>query len=803
MPATGAAIFPAGPDPFAPMGGPRFYLPQPNVTSSIPPLAPAGRQLFYSSTAAQTTVAQDLGNVLAVNGISGNPAQYPFKLLLEWGTANQEVVTALSTAPIAPYAYNVLRGQDGTTQITHAANAQVNHGVSAQDFFQIMPVFNVCAYGADPTGTNDSYPAIQAALTTARLAGGGIVYAPPGVYTVSNTLQIASNTWLQGAGIGTTIIRMMGYSWVNVQQISPNILGISALQAYNPNIASLSQSTTQTINPATTGTVNNVRITGITFDGNQQGITAFPAWADAPSCTPLGMDSVNNLVIDSCQLINAIGYTLYLFECTNFTVSNNRVLSGQVSSALPWGTPTNQDGIHVSSCQYGVISNNIVDTGVMAGVGDDAIAIQAWASTIGCQNISVTGNICRSADSGIDLATSNGAISNIAITGNVFWESQADGINLRPYTTGTAIISNVSITGNLFNSVGMDGFTNGVTLAEYATEGYPIAPGWADVVISDNSFTNFNAPGQFGIYAVGGSGLQIKNNNFDNWNAYAGIQLGDVSGGASLSVSNYQVSGNTINMASDTNVSNVFGVFICDSFNGTVSANVISGPGSAITNSWGVLILGADSIPYGNVVQGNRITGWLNPCGEQNGGTVPNFNNFSDNLTHGCGNPAPILGANTVAGGQLFIQATTATAGATGTASQSITGLLATLDVGAYYVEITISWVPSGTVGAHSTWGFLAGSGLVLSAISMASLIMPGSTTAEAGTSALVTSTTLSDAMWTGPTQAGTAGYGLARFWGTMTVSTAGTLQVVFADTTSGDEITTGAGATIIARPLN
>jgi hypothetical protein len=57
--------------------------------------------------------------------------------------------------------------------------------------------------------------------------------------------------------------------------------------------------------------------------------------------------------------------------------------------------------------------------------------------------------------------------------------------------------------------------------------------------------------------------------------------------------------------------------------------------------------------------------------------------------------------------------------------------------------------------------------------------------------------------MWTGPTQAGTAGYGLARFWGTMTVSTAGTLQVVFADTTSGDEITTGAGATIIARPLN
>jgi polygalacturonase len=802
MPATGAAIFPAGPDPFAPMGGQRFYLPQPNVTTSLPALVPDGTQLFYSSAAAQTTVAQDLGGVLAVNSISGNPAQYPFKLLLEWGAANQEVVVALSRATGSPYAYNVLRGQDGTAQVTHAAGAQVNHGVSAQDFFQIMPVFNVCAYGADPTGASDSYPAIQAALTTARLAGGGIVYQPPGVYTVSNILQIASNTWLQGAGIGTTTIRMMGYSWVNAQQVSPNILGVSALQAYNPNIASLSQSTTQTINPFNTGTVNNVRITGITFDGNQQGITAFPAWADAPSCSPLGMDSVNNLVIDSCQIINAIGYTLYLFACTNFTVSNNRVLAGQVSSPLPWGTPTNQDGIHVSSSQYGLVASNIIDTGVMVAVGDDAIALQAWSSTIGCQNITVTGNICRSANSGIDLAVSGGAINNVAITGNVFWMSQADGINIRPYAAGSTIVSNVSITGNLFSSVGMDGFSNGVNIAEYGTEGYTAAPGWADIVISDNSFNNFNAPGQFGIYAVGGTGLQIKNNNFDNWNAYAGIQIGDVSGALSYQVSNYQVSGNTINMASDTNGSNVFGVFISDSYNGTVSANVISGPGSAVTNSWGVLVLGSNNAPYGNVIQGNRITGWLNPCGEANGGVAPNNNNFSDNLAYGCGNPAPITGPNTVVGGQMLVQTTTATAGATGTASQSITGLLASLNVGSYYVEITIPWKPSGTVGAFSTWGFLAGSGLVLSAISMASLIMPGSTTAEAGTTALVISTTLSDAMWAGPTQAGTAGYGLTRLWGTMTVSTAGTLQVVFADNTSGDEITVAAGATIIARPL-
>lgn len=153
--------------------------------------------------------------------------------------------------------------------------------------------------------------------------------------------------------------------------------------------------------------------------------------------------------------------------------------------------------------------------------------------------------------------------------------------------------------------------------------------------------------------------------------------------------------------------------------------------------------------------------------------------------------------------GQLFIQTTSATLGTTGTASQNITGLVATLGVGSYYLDIMIPWLPTGTIAGTTTFGFSAGGGLALSAISMASLIMLADTTAEAGTSAYVTSTTLSDAMWTSPTRAGTGGYGMAHFWGTLTVSTAGTLQVVFAQPTSADTSTMGAGASILVRPNN
>ena len=78
-------------------------------------------------------------------------------------------------------------------------------------------------YGADPTGVADSTAAIQAAIDAAAAAGGGIVYFPPGTYTVHldpagysedpsdrrvTALVVRdSGVRIVGAGIGITTIR--------------------------------------------------------------------------------------------------------------------------------------------------------------------------------------------------------------------------------------------------------------------------------------------------------------------------------------------------------------------------------------------------------------------------------------------------------------------------------------------------------------------------------------------------------------------------------------------------------------------
>lgn len=65
---------------------------------------------------------------------------------------------------------------------------------------QIRPVYNVFQFGATGNGSTDDTAAIQAALTAAGNANGGIVYLPVGTYNVSATLTIPTNVTLEGVG---------------------------------------------------------------------------------------------------------------------------------------------------------------------------------------------------------------------------------------------------------------------------------------------------------------------------------------------------------------------------------------------------------------------------------------------------------------------------------------------------------------------------------------------------------------------------------------------------------------------------
>lgn len=88
---------------------------------------------YYSSTAVRSTLAASIGasdTALQVASDSGLPTSYPFTLVLEKDSANEEIVTV--TARVGSE-FTVTRGVDGTSGRTHSAGTSVEHALIALD----------------------------------------------------------------------------------------------------------------------------------------------------------------------------------------------------------------------------------------------------------------------------------------------------------------------------------------------------------------------------------------------------------------------------------------------------------------------------------------------------------------------------------------------------------------------------------------------------------------------------------------------------------------------------------------------
>lgn len=116
-------------------------------------------------------------------------------------------------------------------------------------------VYNVKhqAFGAVGDGTTDDAAAINAALSAANTAGGGIVALPAGTYIIGASLTIYSKVKLIGAGIEATIIKLKNASNVDMLVSS----GFAGLTGGN-----------------TTGGIYNFSIEDMTIDGNKTNQTA-------------------------------------------------------------------------------------------------------------------------------------------------------------------------------------------------------------------------------------------------------------------------------------------------------------------------------------------------------------------------------------------------------------------------------------------------------------------------------------------------------------------------------------------------
>jgi hypothetical protein len=485
-----------------------------------------------------------------------------------------------------------------------------DHGDIA-DMLTLLANFNVMqtAYdgGAAGNGVADDYGPVQAALTAANDEGGGLVVVPPGTYLLSETPQIGSGTvlWAPG-GYGSAIFRAKtGWS---PAQVGSNT-GAPLLATIGNNAAS------------------DIIISGITFDGNQQNISSLPGYADAPESSPLGLWNVTDLRILDCQVINSIGYSLYLKFCTRAWVQRCRVLSGQGGSS--W---SQQDGIHVTDSSRIWVLGNDVDTGT-GTAGDDGIAIQSY---LGCSDITVRDNKIRSAAHGVAVVLSGGSVTNVQVHDNDIWATEAEAV-ICYWDTGTVgTATNLSIKDNTGGDIGT------------STEGSVISVEvpFVNLTIEGNDFAGFNNTSGNGFFirnTANTTASKDLNLNGNTISGFAGSSLALIGEGG-CGIAGVNINDNILDGTASGSLAN--GIVLSDSTDGSVSGNTVLGVTTA--SSYGIQIYGDDTAPTGLCVNGNRVKGWANAIYEFDAGAQPDYNTYVGNNCHGCTNFITTSGSHDV-----------------------------------------------------------------------------------------------------------------------------------------------------------
>ena len=124
----------------------------------------------YSSIAARTTLASgvdDTTTTFVVVAVSNWPASYPYTLIVDQDTVNEEIVEVTGRSGTT---LTVTRGVDGSSAVAHSSGAAVNHGVSARDFDEPNEFINGTGVVTESMLASDS-------VTSAKIVDGTIVNA--------------------------------------------------------------------------------------------------------------------------------------------------------------------------------------------------------------------------------------------------------------------------------------------------------------------------------------------------------------------------------------------------------------------------------------------------------------------------------------------------------------------------------------------------------------------------------------------------------------------------------------------------
>ena len=158
---------------------------------------------YYSSNAAKTTLADSISSSatsLTLSAASNLPAQYPYTLILEKDTANEEVIEVTS---LVGSSYQITRNIDSSGAKAHAVGANVEHGVSARDFTESrsheIATTSVHGVSGDVVGTSGAQTLASKTLTTPTINGATI----SGTFTSTATISGGTITGAIITGLAT------------------------------------------------------------------------------------------------------------------------------------------------------------------------------------------------------------------------------------------------------------------------------------------------------------------------------------------------------------------------------------------------------------------------------------------------------------------------------------------------------------------------------------------------------------------------------------------------------------------------
>lgn len=203
---------------------------------------------YYSSIAVDTSLTSQINSSttsIIVDSVTGYPTQFPFTIVIDPDTANEELC---EVSAVAGTTMTVTRAFDGTTAVAHSIGAAVKHVLSASDLAEpqehiaASSEVHGLATSSAVVGTLDaqtvkrkSLTSVQEARTVSASAATGTInfdWLTQGVlhYTTDASADFTLN--VRGNN-STTLASLLSHTDVNRNSITIAFLANQGSTAYN------------------------------------------------------------------------------------------------------------------------------------------------------------------------------------------------------------------------------------------------------------------------------------------------------------------------------------------------------------------------------------------------------------------------------------------------------------------------------------------------------------------------------------------------------------------------------------------